>query len=172
MRVLNRTARLVGRSIVHTSVGERIPDRLKDRVRRRVIGLTTADVVAISHALDENDVPHLLAGGWGIDSLVGCQTRPHIDVDAVVLDTEDTLRRALTALAPLGYELVDQEADGGAWMPVTLVLRDRAGHLVELLPVEELPTAVRGSLDGTAVDCLAPDVQLRFHSGYRPRASD
>src|SRR3954453_11014410 len=102
MRVVKWSARVVGRSIAHTSVGERIPDRLKDRLRRRVIGLTTSDVVAISHALDQNGVTHLLAGGWGIDSLVGCQTRPHIDVDAVVLDSEDTLRQAQSALAPLG----------------------------------------------------------------------
>lgn len=46
--------------------------------------MQAADVQAVLAALDAAGVPTWLDGGWGIDALVGRQTRPHSDLDLVI----------------------------------------------------------------------------------------
>src|SRR5207247_10666750 len=46
--------------------------------------MSAADVLGVLAALDGRGIPAWLDGGWGIDALLGEQTRPHEDVDLVV----------------------------------------------------------------------------------------
>jgi lincosamide nucleotidyltransferase A/C/D/E len=51
-----------------------------------------------------------LDGGWGVDALVGDQTRPHADLDLAV--DRDELERIQQNLERLGF-LVDPSAERG-----------------------------------------------------------
>ena len=68
------------------------------------------DVLEVINQLENVDVSVWLDGGWGVDALVGTQTREHSDVDLVIsLDQkENQTVRCLTAdvqvLCHLGYE--------------------------------------------------------------------
>jgi lincosamide nucleotidyltransferase A/C/D/E len=143
----------------------------------------TADVLAVLDALDAAGIEYRLDGGWGVDALVGSETRPHLDLDLVVDRGE--LRRAEETLAPVGFAR-DETAQPG--LPARLVLRASAGRQVDLHPVvfdeagdgwQELgggewgryPLAGldgRGEIGGRRVPCVTADVQLAHHRGYEP----
>lgn len=120
-------------------------------------------------------------GGWGIDALLGMQTRPHADLDLVVARSDCGLVQA--ALEPLGL-IHDTWVKPG--LPARIVLRTDRGHQVDLHPVlvdelgngwqplgadawAEYPAeglAALGSIAGREVRCLSPELQLRHHLGY------
>jgi lincosamide nucleotidyltransferase A/C/D/E len=89
--------------------------------------MTGADVVAIVARLEGARVRIWLDGGWGVDALVGDETRPHSDLDAAVeLDKTDSI---VAALSPLGFEI---EADD---LPTRLVLASSDGRRIDLHPL-------------------------------------
>jgi lincosamide nucleotidyltransferase A/C/D/E len=125
-----------------------------------------------------------LDGGWGVDALLGEQTREHDDLDLVVELSEAPC--VLEVLGRLGYELVA----GGA--PKSFVLVDASGRQVDVHPVtfdeegggvyelDDGQTWVypaegftgRGTVDGAPVRCLSPEVQVRVHAGYELTEKD
>lgn len=124
-----------------------------------------------------------IAGGWGVDALVGRQTRPHRDLDlALAADREAA---ALEALGDLGYTIVtdwrpvrvEVGADGQRWVDLHPVVFDEYGNGRQagldgtsfLYPRE---CFVTGRIDGEPVGCLSVAQQLEFHSGYEPRDVD
>jgi lincosamide nucleotidyltransferase A/C/D/E len=90
----------------------------------------SADVLEVLKRLDAIDVLCWLAGGWGIDALLGTQTRTHDDLDLVV-DMND-LQRVETALGVIGFTHAQDVKPG---LPARLVLLDRAGRQIDLHPV-------------------------------------
>lgn len=46
--------------------------------------MRASDVIMIINALAAAGVDAWLDGGWGVDALVGEQTRPHDDLDLVI----------------------------------------------------------------------------------------
>lgn len=124
-----------------------------------------------------------VAGGWGVDALVGRQTRPHRDLDLALDATGEAA--ALGALAPLGYAV---ETD---WRPVRVELAAPGGRWVDLHPVSfdargggtqagldgvtfDYPAGcfVTGTIGGRVVGCLSAAQQVAFYTGYPPRAVD
>jgi lincosamide nucleotidyltransferase A/C/D/E len=126
-----------------------------------------------------------IAGGWGVDALVGRQTRIHSDLDLAVDVTRMALDHLLQALGRHSYLV---QAD---WLPsrVALVAGARQVDLHPLLfdaqgtgwqaniegqePFQYPQDAfAKGLIDGRLVDCLSVMQQLRFHHGYLPRERD
>ena len=95
------------------------------------------DVLWILQVLDTAEVHYRVAGGWGVDALAGRQTRRHHDLDLVILDFERDEARARSALAPLGFRLINRSQEAGIWMPLRSVLDDDAGHRIEFLGIDE-----------------------------------
>ncbi|MEV6238641.1 hypothetical protein [Lentzea sp. NPDC051838] len=143
--------------------------------------MTADDVLEILRVLDGNDV--WIGGGWGIDALVGRQTRPHDDLD--LMHREEQEPAVLTALAALGF------AETLSWRPVRFVLTDPAGREIDLHPLRfaddgsaeqssltdepfRYPAScfVTGSISGRTVPCLSVAQQVHFHQGYEPRERD
>jgi lincosamide nucleotidyltransferase A/C/D/E len=127
-----------------------------------------------------------LDGGWGVDALLGRQSRTHADVD-LVLDRRD-LPRALATLEDIGF-CVDSGAVPG--LPARLVLSRKAeivdfhpvvfdgrgngwqalgDHAWGLYPAEGLRGT--GQLKGNPVRCLTAELQVRHHLGYPPSDND
>jgi lincosamide nucleotidyltransferase A/C/D/E len=140
--------------------------------------MSADEAIKVISLLERNDLKVWVDGGWGVDALIGRQTRPHADLDiAILLSESDAVVSLLTGL---GYEVFDDE------MPTRLDLRDAEDHRVDLHPLtmdeagnglQQLPdgrfgtyTAEgltgRGTLSGHPVPCLSRALQLRFHTGY------
>ena len=138
------------------------------------------DVLDLLHWLDNAGIPVWLDGGWGVDALLGRQTRPHADLDVVM-----ALEQAMHAQAVLGahgFALVVDE------LPTRIELRDAgerrlAVHLVTfdadgggLQRLQDGRTfryppegfTGRGVIAGAGVRCLTAAIQLLCHTGYEP----
>jgi lincosamide nucleotidyltransferase A/C/D/E len=139
--------------------------------------MDAASLVAVVARLEEHGIDVWIDGGWGVDALLGRETREHDDLDVIVeLSHSDLVVRLLS---DLGYELVAGRP------PMSFVLVDGRGRQVDVHPVtidrdgggvycmEEgdwvYPAqgfSGRGTVDGRAVRCLSPEVQVLVHAGY------
>lgn len=143
------------------------------------------DVLAVLDLLEGAGVRVWVDGGWGVDALVGRQTRPHADLDlALALADVATARSLLTRV--LGYVVFANE------MPTRLEMKDPGGRGVDLHPLvfgaegngrQALPDGTwgiypnadlrgTGVIAGRQVSCLTPELQVRFHLGYPPDKAD
>jgi lincosamide nucleotidyltransferase A/C/D/E len=141
-------------------------------------------LLKIVDRLEEHGIEVWLDGGWGVDALLGRETREHDDLDLVAeLRYAD---RIIELLHGLGYELVA----GGA--PKSFVMVSRVGKQVDVHPVtfdadgggvylmdegrEWVYPAEgfsgRGSVEGRPVRCLSPAVQVLVHAGYELSEKD
>lgn len=124
-----------------------------------------------------------ICGGWGVDALVGHETRPHRDLDLAIAAEHEPA--ALQALGRLGYVI---ETD---WRPVRVEVATEGRGRVDLHPVafDEAGDGRQAGLDGHVflwpkgcfttgtiagrpVGCISVEQQLLFHSGYEPRDVD
>jgi lincosamide nucleotidyltransferase A/C/D/E len=143
-----------------------------------------AAVLSVTYALDTADVRYWVGGGWGVDVLVGRQTREHRDLDLSLDHT--ALDRVVAALADLGYTLETDQfpsrgefaCPGVGWVdvhPVELAADHQSGRQHDLAggwfeyPAGCFTTAV---IDGHELPCLTAAQQLTFHTFYEPRAID
>jgi lincosamide nucleotidyltransferase A/C/D/E len=150
------------------------------------VALVTTDADEVHRvllALDEAGCRAWLAGGWGVDALVGRQTRPHRDLDLLIEAAR--LDAALGALRGLGYEVetdwlpvrVEVAAPGRGRVDLHPVVFGADGHGVQAGPdgtTYEYPAGclVPGRIDGREVGCLTVARQVEAHTGYEPRGVD
>ncbi len=139
--------------------------------------MEAAEVVAVLSELERAGVEAWVDGGWGIDALLGEQTRPHDDLDLVVaLEDVPTLERALGDRgyahagggAPMSFELTDAQ---GRQIDVHPVVFTDAGGVYTMRTGEQWTypaDGFRGSGEVLAVRvrCLTPEVQVLCHAGY------
>jgi lincosamide nucleotidyltransferase A/C/D/E len=190
-RALQRTMRTGYRIVAATPLRPILGTSVVRRLKRRSLEMPADVVPSVLEALRAGGVSAWLVGGWGIDALVGEQTRRHRDLDVVFNARSDAEQRAVSALADLGFKFVKREAvpgsDPGCWLSTRLVMADDAGRLVDLHPVEfPLVVAsgtderkfspqeafVTGSVSGRPVLCLSAALQLALHEGYEARDID
>lgn len=147
------------------------------------VGMLLSEVRAVLTGLREDNCQFWVAGGWGVDALVGRQTRPHRDLDLAVDARDETA--ALDVLGLLGYVVetdwrpvrVELVARNRGWVDLHPVAFDRTGHgrQVDMAGghFEYPPEAfTEGAFGGDAVPCLSREQQVRFHRGYEPRPYD
>jgi lincosamide nucleotidyltransferase A/C/D/E len=145
--------------------------------------MSAPEVHAVLDALAAAGCRVWIGGGWGVDALVGYQTRGHRDLDlAVDADHGDA---ALVALGKLGYVI---ETD---WRPVRVEVVAAGRGRVDVHPVTFNEAGdgrqadgdggfflypagcfTVGAIAGRRVNCLTIEQQLRFHSGYQLRDID
>lgn len=146
---------------------------------------TARRAAAIYRRLQEAGVSVWLDGGWGVDALLGRQTRVHADLDIIV--EERNLAPLRAALAHEGFS--DQSrCDTRDW---NFVLANARGeevdvHVINVGPsgdgiygppsrAQSYPAASldgSGRIAGTAVKCLTADYQIESHRGYTLRDRD
>ncbi|MFC8427011.1 nucleotidyltransferase domain-containing protein [Streptomyces sp. NPDC057253] len=193
-----RAARSVGRAVDRSPFGFLVAIPMLQREVMRTA--PAVDVLAVLDALNRADVRRWLAGGWGVDALMGLQTRRHLDIDVVLAWEDGVEERAKRAMAGLGYRpLSDEVHPDGRPMPVRWVMDDGL-VVVDLLPVDlarwpfaallnghtngrRAATATTanstdptlddcGTIAGHPVPCLPLRLQLVVHQGYPTRKSD
>lgn len=172
----------------------RSPSQLAlDVLQRRVIPQFSGEEVGrLVNTLSYGGVDCCLAGGWGVDALVGTTLRFHRDIDLVLLQFDRDVVTATEILRNIGFEAAEAHP-AGMWMPRALSFRDGSGRSVELLDLDEslvfeaigflgshdgaplrrqLVLVTTGKLAGMGVACLTRDAQLVLHSGYPLRPED
>jgi lincosamide nucleotidyltransferase A/C/D/E len=140
--------------------------------------LTAPDLAALADVFEAAGIEVWLDGGWGVDALLGEQTRVHDDLDLVICLGD--VASLVTALDRHGYEVAK------GVLPMSIVLLDGAGRQIDVHPVEftasgdgiyqmddgrswAYPAAGftgSGTVLGRTVRCLTPEVQVLCHAGY------
>ncbi len=134
-------------------------------------------------AFEQRGLRACIGGGWGVDALVGRQTRVHADLDLAV--DAGRLADVLGLLRGRGF------APAVDWLPVRVELSHADGRRVDVHPVDFTPDGggVQAGLDGAVfvypadgfahgvvggrrVECLSARLQLAFHEGYPSRDVD
>lgn len=139
------------------------------------------EVLALLRELDGIGVAYWLDGGWGVDALLGEETRPHSDLDLVL--HRECITAVQSLLTTSGYEVIRD------WLPTSLAFRGPAEREVDLHPVDPTPDGggdqvlsdgtrwhysapVDGLIAAVKVRCASAEDQLRLHQGYEPRSID
>jgi lincosamide nucleotidyltransferase A/C/D/E len=147
--------------------------------------MTSDAVLEFLGLMEASAIDVCLDGGWGVDALLGEQTREHQDLDVIIRVEE--LPRLVAVTRAAGYA----RQPGGT--ETNFVLKSEAGHEVDVhaIPFDErgfgvfalpdgrkwpFPPAAfqgRGRVGGKDVRCLSPDAQVQCHAqGYPPDEDD
>jgi lincosamide nucleotidyltransferase A/C/D/E len=123
---------------------------------------------------DEHGIQVIVDGGWGVDVLLGEQTRPHADLDiALPHKFVPEVRKLLLVHGYLDVPRPDKRE-------CNFVMGDEKGHLVDIhtytydeqgnltfgLPYPLDSLAGRGTILGYPVTCITPEWLVKFHTGY------
>jgi lincosamide nucleotidyltransferase A/C/D/E len=142
-------------------------------------------VVYLCRSFELEGLAFWIDGGWGVDALLGEQTRPHSDLDlAVKLEDFLAFQRLLRTKA---YSRVGRAGDAD-W---NWVFQDAIGRSVDLhgFVLDECGNGVLGNptkgvmypagaldgvgaLGGIPVRCVAAPFVLEFRNGFEPRPVD
>jgi lincosamide nucleotidyltransferase A/C/D/E len=152
------------------------------RIRVACAACRCSDVLRHTRRFEAEGLSPWVDGGWGVDALFGYQSRPHADLDIVILKSAvSTAREVLTAV---GFTVLRD------WLPTALTMRHEDGREVDLHPVTpsedgggdlQLPppepsfyydAPTTGVIDGTQVTCVDAATQLRAHLGYAAQPED
>ena len=139
--------------------------------------MTGHDLLRVLDTLHLAGVSPVIEGGWGIDALLGQQTRPHHDLDLLVLDTD--LEVSLEALSVIAFDDIRAASSTGA-----LTVANRDGRSVDLrcYDTDYLISKTirfdsdrfngRGFVVGRPVRCIDADGQVMSRVGYEPASHD
>jgi lincosamide nucleotidyltransferase A/C/D/E len=143
--------------------------------------MDTHTVLRVLAALEETEV--WLAGGWGVDALLGRQTREHRDLD--LLHRLDQEPDVLARLGALGYhKTLDLRpvrfvvSDGNTELDLHPLVFAEDGSAVQKADDEgatfpyPADCFVTGHVDGVEVPCVSVAQQVFFHQGYLPQPHD
>jgi len=136
--------------------------------------MTVGDIIEIVQLFEINQIELHLDGGWGVDALLGKQTRPHADLDIAVQHKDVPYIRSL--LEAQGFREIPRD---DSW-ECNFVLEDDRGHQVDVhsctfdsagnniygvaYPFDSLTGT--GSINGHPVKCISPEWLVKFHTGY------
>lgn len=148
--------------------------------------MDASDVLDVVDALSAAGVRFWVHGGWGVDALVGEQTRPHLDLD-LTIRSED-LSPYLRAMIGHGFRTTRVD---NAWNFVMTAWEGRQVdvHLVDFhataveadgrlvygpngLPFEIGAFGATGWILGRKVPCCTANFEMRSHSGYELDEND
>ncbi|MCK9435675.1 MAG: aminoglycoside adenylyltransferase [Proteiniphilum sp.] len=133
--------------------------------------------------LEELNIRYWVDGGWGVDILIGEQTREHRDVDIDFDATFETI--LIDKLEGLGYQITTD------WRPARVELSHPIhGHIdIHPLIISDSGDAKQADLEGgwyhfkaeyfsealfegRTIPCISLEAQRLFHSGYELREVD
>ena len=152
--------------------------------------MSAPDVIEIISAIESAGVDVWVHGGWGIDALLGEQTRPHDDLDVII--RSDDVEAAIRVTREIGFAMMKDE------LPQVFVVRDSVDRRIDFHPVRFRSdgSAVQesnnggewvfsapgllgiGSIDGRKIRCLTPEEQAvratdqPGESAYQPDETD
>ena len=152
--------------------------------------VTAEDVIEIINLLKTNHIQLWLSSGWGIDALLGKQTRSHKDLDVIML-LDDVLQlfdimdfecfrlkeiwsENLWVSGPQGIKIATafilHDLDGREFDTHAMCLDDQGNGIPawddEGFIFKKRDLAGVGMIAGVIVQCLTPESQMICHAGY------
>ena len=134
---------------------------------------------------EELDLEIWIDGGWGVDALLGEQSRPHEDLDFLIEKADSA--RLVEAIRQLGFKDV-HTSDHTQW---NFVMGSTSGkkfdfHVIEPSadgnytygpaddPIQVTAESIdaTGTIGGRPVRCPTATFQIDSHSGYRLKQKD
>ncbi len=140
--------------------------------------MISIDAINFYDKLSNLGIEVWIDGGWGVDALLGKQTRSHRDLDIAiqqkdVAPLQEMLRvqgyREIKRDSPWNFVLGDGQ---GHEIDVHAFVFDDRGEVVQgtLYPKDSL--AGSGTINGRVVKCVSPEYMVKFHTGYKLRDTD
>lgn len=153
--------------------------------------ITAEKVIEIYTKLLAHNIPIWFTGGWGIDALLGEQTRDHKDLDVIM--SRDDVFRMCEIMTKRGYVLKDywlenqfvKDAEGNeiatafvlvddnqCEFDVHAILIDENGNGIPVWAEDDAFMFTKAELAGKgnilryAVNCITADSQMKCHAGY------
>lgn len=147
--------------------------------------MTSRDVIDLYLCLERLGVNIWIDGGWGVDALLGEQSRPHKDLDIAIQQKD--VPKLRDTLLERGYKDTKMEI-ARDW---NFVLGDEQGREIDVHVIvfnsqgdgiygppengEKYPAASltgSGLIEGRTVRCISPEWMVKFHSGYELKEKD
>jgi lincosamide nucleotidyltransferase A/C/D/E len=142
--------------------------------------MTAQDVIEIVQLLNQNHIDVCIDGGWGVDALIGEQTRTHADLDIAVQHKD--VAHIRTLLEARGYKEVPRDDtrdcnfvlgdDQGHQIDIHSYTFDSAGNHVDGIDYPHGSLDGTGSVNGYPVKCMSPEWMVKFHTGYNLDEND
>jgi len=142
--------------------------------------MTANDVIEIVRLLDQHSIDVCVDGGWGVDALLGEQTRVHTDLDIAIQHKDVAETRAL--LEERGFKDVPRDdtrdcnfvlGDGrGRLIDIHTYTFDSEGKLVYGIAYPFDSLNGKGSVNEFPVKCISPEWMVKFHAGYKLDEND
>ncbi len=143
-------------------------------IQKRKPEMTVVDVLELVKLFDENQIEVIIDGGWGVDALLGEQTRSHADLDIALPHKYVPHIRAVLEMR--GYNDLPRPDtrdcnfvlgdDLGHEVDIHTYTYDEQGNLVFGLPYPLDSLNGAGLIDGYPVRCITPGWLVKFHTGY------
>lgn len=139
--------------------------------------MSGVEVLRVLDRLAALGISTVVSGGWGVDALLGRQTRPHGDLDVAV--PAELLETAISALRGTGYRITldarpARVVVAGPRGTVDLhpVQWDASGRGVQqgtashvfVYPANDV--SARGTIEGRPIRVISSRLQRAFHAGY------
>ena len=149
------------------------------------LNMESPNAIALYEKLRMHNIVVWLDGGWGVDALLGHQTRLHQDLDIAI--QEKDVQRFRAMVENDGYREIKLDIA----RPHNFVLGDGSGHEIDVhvmvldargdgiygpiengerYPAESLTGT--GTIAGEAVNCISPEWAVKFHCGYELKEKD
>jgi lincosamide nucleotidyltransferase A/C/D/E len=142
--------------------------------------MSAQDVVKLYDLLEANGIHVCIDGGWGVDALLGRQTRAHGDLDIAMQHKDVPKLREL--LAAKGYSEVSRPDtrdcnfvlgdDRGREVDVHSYTFDSAGRHTFGIPYPAESLTGTGTIDGRTVKCISLQGVMEFRANYEPDDGD
>lgn len=140
--------------------------------------MNSGDVVDLYDKLDILGIKIWIDGGWGVDTLLGKQTRQHEDLDIAIQQKD--VSKLCELLEAEGYKEVKRDNQWnfvlgdhkGRKVDLHAFVLDDLGNVVEGILYPSASLTGTGSIDGQTVRCISAEYQVKSHSGYQLRDKD
>lgn len=141
--------------------------------------MSAEKVIELYNLFEDSGVEVWVDGGWGVDALLGEQTREHVDLDIAINHKDEVKMREL--LDQRGYKVVKTNdktnwvyvlGDGQHEIDVHVFGFDKAGNNTygTKYPKDSLTGA--GKINGQTVRCIDPKWMVQFHTRYELADTD
>jgi lincosamide nucleotidyltransferase A/C/D/E len=151
----------------------------------KAFAMEEKDVIDLYCKLKNLDIKIWIDGGWGVDALVGRQTRFHKDLDLAIQQKDIPV--FLKLLEAQGYKEIKLDIA----RPHNFVLGDNNKREIDVHVIvlndkgdgiygpakngEVYPAAAligKGKICNLEVDCISPEYVVKFHTGYDLKEKD
>ena len=141
--------------------------------------MTSNDVLTLYNELENLGITIWVDGGWGVDALIGNQTRDHDDLDiAIKRNDNEKLKEYFESNSYIDEDRPDSsdwnyvKRNGSKVIDVHVCDFDDVGNNIYGIkyPIDSLNGT--GVINNKNVRCISPEWMFKFKTSYTPKEKD